>query len=336
MASIVRRKRSRGAHARVSLGGVGFEPDLPFPWVHYPDHYGSVMAFGEKEKGPWFLCECARAPLQNLVELNRRFRAQPNAHPLRRALLDTRHVPPFISELALAQPADPVAALQFRERLCHRCHLIAPAWRYCHEMYGGRFDQAYGWYVNQTKLRLGVQDHGYLPKVCPENIRQLVEAAAAAFATWEADQSRDNYKVSQQAQRLLKNEFINLTRAEFGFRKVGDGWIAEAMLVGILARLFPGTELIRHHRPEWLAGLELDIFLPAHRLAFEYQGQQHFHAIDAWGGEEALEKLQARDRRKVTLCRRQDVSLFHVNYSDPVTSEFVRALLKHDRPELVR
>lgn len=154
------KRRARGRQPPVSLGGVNFEAGLPLPWVAYPGHYGTFCLFGADENGPWHYCECARSPLLNLVELNRR-RA--------REMPGRRHIPAVHANVLRSE--QPLVSLTFRPKICQRCNLVAPLWRYCHEMYGGRFDQAYGWYVNQMRLRLGVLEWDYLEDICPEEIR---------------------------------------------------------------------------------------------------------------------------------------------------------------------
>ena len=311
--------------APVSLGGVVFEPSLPLPWVNYPNHYGAFFAFAESQKGPWSLCQCALTPLSHLAQLNRQYRPHPNSDARRMAPLDSYHVPDDIAKDSMQRSDDPITALQFKPKLCHRCNLVPPTQRYCHEMYGGRFDQSFGWYVNQSRLRYGVLGLAYLPEVCPEPIRILVDAAAAGQRATDETPTAENRKALSLAQRLLKNEIINVTRAEFGFRKVGEGWVSELMMANVVRGLFPSSEILRHHRPDWLEGLELDVFLPAQRLGLEYQGQQHFHAIDAWGGQLALDRLKERDRRKAALCRQIGIALVHINYTDPITEEFIAA-----------
>ncbi|MEW9699332.1 hypothetical protein [Paenibacillus sp. SI8] len=69
--------------------------------------------------------------------------------------------------------------------------------------------------------------------------------------------------------------------------------------------------------------MELDIFLPNKNFAIEYQGQQHFHPIDAWGGEEALEKVQEHDSRKLDICNQKGVQLITVDYMEPLTEEYI-------------
>ena len=120
----------------------------------------------------------------------------------------------------------------------------------------------------------------------------------------------------------------NLVRPEFGYGKIGDHWVNETILYQIVRQIFAGRKVERHYRPGWLGGLELDIYFPELHLAVEYQGQQHFHPIKAWGGESALRSLQERDQRKQRLCRENRVKLVHINYTDPLTEEYVRRVLK--------
>jgi len=91
--------------------------------------------------------------------------------------------------------------------------------------------------------------------------------------------------------------------------------------------IFPGEEILRHHHPDWLGGLEIDVYLPRLDLAFEYQGQQHFHAIRAWGGEKALQTLKDRDLRKAKFCSERGTRLITIDYTESLTEENIRFIL---------
>jgi len=134
-------------------------------------------------------------------------------------------------------------------------------------------------------------------------------------------------KRRDQLERRLKNAIENLTREEFGFRKVGKAWVSETLLYQIVSRLFARYEVIHHHRPDWLDGLELDIFVPELQLGIEYQGQQHFHPIAAWGGVAALRTLQRRDQEKRMKCEAAGVTLVEVDYTEPLTEDYIRKRL---------
>lgn len=133
--------------------------------------------------------------------------------------------------------------------------------------------------------------------------------------------------LSKRAQRLdrqITNMIENETRQEFGVKKIGEGWIGESILLNIVRKIFADEDIIRHDRPEWLEGLELDVHVPSRMIAFEYQGQQHFHPIKAWGGQNALDRVRQRDERKAKICRELGVRLITVDYREPLTEEQLR------------
>ncbi len=355
--------RKRTAIApQVSLGGIVHEESLPLPFVYYPNHYGTFFAFGESEDSEPFLCECSKEPLAHLATLNTRFPSLHNTNPDRNALLDSFHVP---DSLAKASQRDEfsLSELNFKERLCHRCNLVPPTRRYCHEMYGGKFKQSFGWYINQAYLRLAIKplEWVFLDDVCPEDYKVLLQQYQDALAAYQTEHSRLNEMVygpkrsdisadettywrnvkmeeaqpmiklrkeKQKLQTRIRNNVENIVRQEFGFKKVGEGWVSETMLSQIIERLFPSEKIIRHHRPEWLEGLELDIYLPELELGIEYQGQQHYHPIKAWGGERALRELKERDERKKVLCHKLGVTLIEVDYTEPLTDAHITERLK--------
>ena len=140
----------------------------------------------------------------------------------------------------------------------------------------------------------------------------------------EAQQYQELERISSRLRRELENHFENISREEFGFRRIGHAYVSESLLFKIVQRLFADDEIIRHHRPEWLSGLEMDIYLPKRKLAFEYQGQQHFGPIKAWGGEKALVELQERDVKKRESCHERGVKLIAVDYTEPLTESHIR------------
>jgi hypothetical protein len=326
---------------------------LPAPLAYYPNRYGVFIAFAPDRGEQPVLCACAEGAVRNLFRL-----AQPGAGNL--PPLDYGLFPDPVARVLVGQ-ADPLAVLTFRPGLCHRCNLVTPTVRYCHEKDGTRFVQTYGWYINQTYLRLGIHPttQTFLPDVCPPEYHDLlgriqdlaaearaIRARLVALLNGErreiprAERSHwPNVTLAELApleaveQGLnkprydLRNLVENVTRAEFGARAIGDGWVSETQLYHLIGRIFPGEQVLRHHRPDWLEGLELDVYLPGRRLAVEYQGQQHFHPIKVWGGEAALQQLQARDARKAAICRQARVDLITVDCTEPLTEEHIQQRL---------
>lgn len=73
----------------------------------------------------------------------------------------------------------------------------------------------------------------------------------------------------------------------------------------------------------WLGQQSLDIYIPESRIGIEYQGEQHYKAIDIWGGKVALKKNKERDFRKKKLCAENGVILLEWLYQIPVNNENV-------------
>lgn len=74
---------------------------------------------------------------------------------------------------------------------------------------------------------------------------------------------------------------------------------------------------ITQHKCEWLRfhnPLSLDFYLPDHKIAIECQGEQHFHPVDYFGGENEFKQLIVRDHEKIKLCKENGISLIH--YAD--------------------
>lgn len=199
-------------------------------------------------------------------------------------------------------------------------------------MYGGQFKQSFGWYIQQTYLRLGIDpiSYEYLPNRCPSKFQEQIDEILGKSTECNKSNRGDTpniftlEKEVRKLKRKLGNDVENIVRQEFGFRKVGDGWVSETLLFQTVCRLFPGEEIIRHHRPDWLDGLEIDIFVPRLDLGLEYQGQQHFRPISAWGGEKALRALQERDERKRKICEEVGLTLVEVDFTEAITEEHVR------------
>lgn len=79
---------------------------------------------------------------------------------------------------------------------------------------------------------------------------------------------------------------------------------------------------------EWLGQQSLDIYIPDSRIGIEYQGEQHYKAIDIWGGEAGLKENQERDLRKKKLCAENGVVLLEWSYQVVVNSENVIQFMK--------
>lgn len=324
---------------QVALGSpVVFEEKLPYPIVYYPDHYGTFFAFAKDNNSKIVMCSCSKSAIENYLRIRSMEKLDVYSDKLRMAPLGSHYFPKLIAESSLKNPNYPLSEITFVEGICHRCTLTPPTLRYCHEMYGGRFTQQFGWYYNQQFLKLGIKETPgfgetlFLSNVCPleyqedilnikkadqeftiesERINKMVfgpkrtdipDDEIVYMANVRMDEAQEMIrlrKLASQTRRAFTKKIENIVRQEFGFKNVGEGWVSETLLYQIIKNILPQYEIIRHHRPKWLEGLEIDIFISDLKLGFEYQGQQHFHPIKAWRGKAALKKLKERDKKRL-------------------------------------
>jgi hypothetical protein len=97
--------------------------------------------------------------------------------------------------------------------------------------------------------------------------------------------------------------------------------------------LYPKERVYRCTRPEFLEVLELDIFLPDLSLALEFQGEQHYKAVEHWGGDEGLRALKGRDQKKRKRCAANGVDLVEIRYDETLNEESVGRAIKQQRIE---
>lgn len=308
-----------------------YEPLLPFPYVTYPGTYGTIISFSETPNGQRYYCEC--------------FRGGPEAYN-RLVYLEQKRIGCLNPE-----EFERAEYLPYKKCICHRCLKITPSVAYCHSMYGTIFTQRHGWYVNQEYYRRGVSPNlsDYLPDVAEARITAIIDSVAHLRA--EQDRlgrleyqlrstsfNRDEWlKVNSEMKRVasqlggildpISKEIANVVRADFGIKPIGFGWVSESLLYNTVCLLCPNENVVFHYRPDWLDGLELDIFLPERRIGIEYQGQQHYIPVKHWGGEKALEAQRERDKKKARLCRANGVLLRTVTYKEDIVPELVAKLI---------
>ena len=79
--------------------------------------------------------------------------------------------------------------------------------------------------------------------------------------------------------------------------------------------------------PEFLRRLRLDIYLPDLRLAIEHQGEQHYRALDVFGGEQAHGETLKRDQLKRDQCAASGIDLVEIRDDAPITKLALRQRL---------
>lgn len=98
--------------------------------------------------------------------------------------------------------------------------------------------------------------------------------------------------------------------------KANIKWKNEAELYKLVVQAYP--DAIYQYVSEWLGRQSLDIYIPSLKIGIEYQGRQHYEAIDFFGGEEAFQYRLKLDSIKVEKCIANGVELIHWNYKEVV------------------
>jgi len=321
----------RGTLPDIALNSPIVQEDLPLKYVHYPNHYGAFFMFSSSPYEEAYFCECSYEAVSNSLKLfkyesNNNWSDEKVAAPLSSHLFPDR-----ISEASLETELSKL--LRFKRQLCHRCNMATPSLRFCHVMYGGNFKQYYGWYIKQTAFRIGVRDTNYIEGYAPDDLigkidminrkQNLINNEIQDSTSSVSETIRKYQKEISKLKKSTNKKIENITREEFGFRKIGEGNVSETILSKIVQRIYPDHKILRHHRPEWLGGLELDIYIPELKLGIEYQGQQHFHPVKAWGGKKSLEELKERDAKKKDFCKELNVKLIEVDYTEPLNKDYI-------------
>lgn len=61
--------------------------------------------------------------------------------------------------------------------------------------------------------------------------------------------------------------------------------------------------------------LKFDFFLPEHNVCIECQGQQHYHPVPFFGGEERFSTVKTNDQIKADFCKMQNIILLCLPYT---------------------
>jgi len=316
--------------------------NLPFPIVLYPGFYGTFFAFQKREGSQIVFCSCAKEAIENYIRFRLSGTIPNNSDPTRMFVLDSADFPRVVVETLIKSgaPNDSkvINYLTFEDKLCHECNKVTPAYRYCHEMYGGVFKQNYGWYINKQAYEFGIdpKSNRVIPEICPQEILDLIRLdpietpkryqELAKTNPVEADLLRKEFvKQKRQIWNIIENE----VRSKFGHKKIGEAWTSETILYYIVKKLFPDKTVLRHYRPDFLQGLEIDIFIKELKVGIEYQGIQHFEPVDYWGGIDALQKLKVRDKKKKEICDSLGIPIVYFKYNEGLNNDLVLDKLKN-------
>ena len=143
------------------------------------------------------------------------------------------------------------------------------------------------------------------------------------FQWWYADLALYEEKDGFRTDWRLERTRIRTELTAEGIIK--PKWKHELSLFHAVRKQHPDT--LYQYRPDWLGRQSLDLYIPHLQTAVEYQGIQHFHPVEFFGGEEALAQRRELDRQKRLLCEENRVRLIEWPYLTEPTDENVKAML---------
>ncbi|WNF35694.1 hypothetical protein RJD24_14700 [Bacillaceae bacterium IKA-2] len=144
--------------------------NLPFPIVQYP--LGAFVVFKQNEKSEYIFCSCMKEAVKNYISLRLyqndiylRLRGK-NFLDFKEKNIESYYVlstKDFPTELVRKLIKDKVPEnekiinyIPFEDKLCHECNKAIPSIRFCNPMYGGKFKQKFGWYIQKKYYENGV------------------------------------------------------------------------------------------------------------------------------------------------------------------------------------
>ena len=132
--------------------------------------------------------------------------------------------------------------------------------------------------------------------------------------------------------KVESGEFANAEKQLFTIGKYK--WKSEELMVKCIKEVFKNEEVIQQYKPFFLyvnkGQLSYDAYIPKRKIAFEYQGKQHFEPIEYFGGKESFEKQQKRDEIKKYLSKKNKIKLIYVNYWEDITPKLILKKLEEE------
>lgn len=141
---------------------------------------------------------------------------------------------------------------------------------------------------------------------------------------------KDYEEKKRKKLKLIENK----RRKKLRLPLIGEGFKKEMQLLVYIHSLFQNYNILTHHRKtlgDWgYQGLELDIYIPKLRLAFEYMGEQHYEWLAFFHKtQEVFEYQQYRDRCKKRLCKLKGITLIKIKYNEILSEQLILSKLKY-------
>jgi len=100
-------------------------------------------------------------------------------------------------------------------------------------------------------------------------------------------------------------------------------WKNQMLMIEYIKNIFK-DEIVLINTRGILNGLELDCYIPRLKLAFEYNGKQHYEYVSIFHNSlDSLEEVKKRDRLKKKLCDNINIKLIIIDYNELLSEELI-------------
>lgn len=163
------------------------------------------------------------------------------------------------------------------------------------------------YYTNEFELYLDL-NYTLLPKLQSFYVKCVEIENSSPQSNWKTkkEEIRDD---------LIARKIINVK------------WKNEQSLFLLIKKYYPDTRY--QYRPDWLSPQSIDVYIPSLNVAIEYQGIQHYEAVDYFGGKATYKHRVQLDKRKRELCQKNGVQLIEWDYNYDVSLDNLKAKLQH-------
>lgn len=156
-------------------------------------------------------------------------------------------------------------------------------------------------------------------------INQYIATSRAEYSYYNFVTDSILVRIQQSISKKKRNKLNSLYSQMIKEKRVFTKWSNEYKLFSLVNNLV--DDAIYQYRCVWLGTQSFDIFLPSYNIAIEYQGQQHYEAIELFGGEESLKSNQERDERKRNLAEANGVKIVEWRYDILVNDDNIYSFL---------
>jgi hypothetical protein len=123
---------------------------------------------------------------------------------------------------------------------------------------------------------------------------------------------RDDEKSIKTIKQELKDKYIGTER-----------WINQYNLYKNTKLIFKNSavKVFREFSPPSMGRQRLDVYFEINdqKIAFEYQGEQHYKSVSFFGGDNGFKKRLELDKRKKNICKKLNIKLIKFKHTDSVS-----------------